>query len=91
MVSAELVSVHLAAPESLPAEAHVPVAQVVADKLLDEPAGEGDVIVFVSRTHLLDEGVEKGNDPPVKLRTLRIRNGCACRVKSVNIGIKGEE
>ena len=59
LVCGEFVPVGVAAPETLPVQADIPVADVVADKILDQPARKCDVIVLVGSPDILYEGVHE--------------------------------
>ena len=75
LVGGEFVGVHPAAPEALPVEPDVPIGNVVADEILDQASRRGDVVVFVGRPDVLDQGIEQRNDPAVDLRSLGIGHG----------------
>ena len=70
LVGGELVLVHLASPETLPVQTHVPVAKVIAHEVLDQTPCCGDIIILISRHHLLLQCVEQRDDPTVNLRPL---------------------
>ena len=91
LVSGELVPVGAAAPETLPVQADIPVADVVADEILDQPAGKGHIIVLVGCPDVLDEGVHERDDPPVDFRAIAVRNCRSLRVEVVKVGVEGEE
>ena len=55
VVSRALVGTHLLAPETFAVEAHIPVAQVVVDKLVDKTACARRVVAVELGTHSLDE------------------------------------
>ena len=91
LVSAELILIHASAPETLTSETDVPVAEIVAHELLDETAGESDVIIFVCSLHVLDQGVHQRDDPAVDLRPFSIRYCRGREVELVHVRIKREE
>ena len=92
LVCCELVMVHFPAPESLPVQAHIPVAEMVAHKILDKTPGCGDVIILICIPDTLDKRIQQRNDPSVNLRPLIHRDIITRgRVESVHISIEGEE
>ena len=89
-ISSLFVGIHLAAPETLAVEAHVPVREVVLHKIADSSSGFGGFVGLVGFRHLTNEGVEFGQDPAVDFckvfSTLTI-----LRLPAIHVGIEGEE
>ena len=91
LISRQFVVVHLAAPETLAVEAHIPVAQVVAHEIRDGACSLCRLIVVEVGRHFLNQRVEQRYDPAVDFRAFLHRNLFRGIVKSVDVGIKSEE
>ena len=90
LVGGILVGPFLATPVALAVQADIPVAHLVAHKVLDQPAGRGDIVILIGGEHLGHERIQFGKRPAVDFGTLRHRNGGSGRIESVHIGILGE-
>ena len=93
LVGRALVVAHLLAPEAFAVESHVPVGEVVVDKLVDESSGTSGVEALELLVDGLDERVDARENPAVDLGLLLLRHGrnILCRGPFVDIGIEGEE
>ena len=91
LICSEFVLAHTAAPETLAVQPDVPVADIVANELLQKASSCGKVVVLIAGADILDESVHQGDYPPVDLWSFRIRNLLSLNVKPVHIGVERKE
>ena len=91
LVSRKFVGIHVPAPETFAVEAHIPVAEVVIDKVRYGTAGTRRFIIGIVSVDLFDKRIEQRDNPTVDFGTLRYRYFRFCKGKSVDVGIEGKE
>ena len=91
LICSEFVLIVRTAPETLPVQTHVPVADMVAHEVLNHTAGRSHIVILVSGLHVLYQCIEQGDDPPVDFRTTFIRNRRSIDIELVHIRVKCEE
>ena len=91
LVSRKLILAHSTAPETLTVEAHIPVREVLVDKLVDAACRRGWVVVLEVCRNIADKGIEFRENPAVDLWALLNRHLSLAARKAVDIGIEGEE
>ena len=91
LVCSHFVTVASAAPETLAVEAHIPVGEVVADKVVDSAGGTGRLVVFEGFGDSSDEGVEQREYPAVGFGTFGQRHLLHVGGEAVDIGIHCKE
>ena len=86
-----LIPREITSPVPFTVQPDIPVAQVLNDKFLNGPAGLGRFVITELLIHLLDQGVQQGNDPPVYLRSLAEGYYLFFEMESIDIGIEGKK
>ena len=73
LVGGELIRSHLTRPEAAAREAHIPVTELLGDKVPDRTSGTCGLVVLEIAVHLDDEAIQRREDPAVDLGTLSVR------------------
>ena len=76
LIGRALVVAHLLTPEAFAVEAHIPVREIVVDKLVDESAGASGIEVLQLVVDTLDERVHTRENPAVDLGLFFLRLRC---------------
>ena len=91
LISRQLIGCHAATPETSAIEPHVPVAQVVVNKVRYGTACAGRIVRIQITVHVLDERVEQRQDPTINLRVIGHRHVWLAVGEAVDVGVEGEE
>ena len=96
VVGRALVVAHILTPETFAVQTNIPVRQVIVDKGIDESACTGRVEVLQLGSHLLNEGVQRRENPTVNLGFLKSPRSLIGTISpigliAIDIRIKREE
>ena len=91
LIGREFVCVHLLAPETFAVEAHIPVREVVVDKVAYRSGRFGRFVIVKSLFDSLYQSVERRENPSVDFRTFGDGYLSRFRIEAIDIGVKGEE